>query len=247
MTGWGIEQGTVTRLVFSTGIGFQVFPEPGQAAVRSETAQVLQAEGGLDPVPARDLLRDWDEVESLIGEALTGFEAEEAVDPLVFRQEVGGILAHRDVAEAVGATGKGVGIEEVAEGAGVRFVEALIGVDRDDPFGVEGLGGGEEAIAVRGIVPALIVIPPGIAEQDLDERFLGEEVGGGIGAAVVEGDDGIAALADGLEVAGQIGGGVPGRQETDEQRAFLRLLRGLWRFQGGLLVFWHYLTGWQRV
>jgi hypothetical protein len=152
------------------------------------------------------------------------------------------------VAEAVGATGQGIGFEEVAEGAGFRLVESLIGVDRDDPLRVEGFGGGEEAVAVRGIVPALIVIPPGIAEQDLDERFLGEEIGGGIGAAVVEGDDGIATLADGLEEARQIGGGVPGRQETDKQGAFLRLLRGLWRFQGGLLIFSHYcLIGWQPV
>jgi len=128
------------------------------------------------------------------------------------------VLAHGDVAEAVGDTGEGIGGEEAAEVGGVAGVEALVGVEGEDPPGVEGEGGGEEAIPIFGVVPSGVARAARVFEEDLYQRVAAEDLGGAIGGAVVEGDDGVGEGGGVGEEAGEVGFGVANREEEGEER-----------------------------
>ena len=91
--------------------------------------QVLDADGGAHPALARDVGRDRGEVQALVGEALTGLEREEAVDPETRSVELGLVAPHAVDLEPVGETRDRLRLHERTQRGGVVGRDALVGVE----------------------------------------------------------------------------------------------------------------------
>src|SRR6266568_1944801 len=93
---------------------------------------------------------------------------------------------HPEHSEQIGVAGHGSGGDEVPQGSRIGGVDALIRVERHDPARLELSSRGEKAVAVGGIVPALVARTTTVLKSDSDKRTACEQLARGVGAAVVE-------------------------------------------------------------
>ena len=164
----GVEEVAVGMLVGVSGSAWGTSRSvPG--GVRRSARPGAGCGGGSDPARAGDGDGDRDKMQALVGEVLAGFPGEEAVDPQPGPVVLTEVVPHPVDLEAVGQTGMASSPER---GAGPRFVrrDALVGVEREDPVGLSPPRP-RAAVAVRRVVPAAIVEPWRVVQDELDEGF----------------------------------------------------------------------------
>ncbi len=110
-------------------------------------------------------------------------------------------------------------IDELQKCASIGFVDALIGIQGDNPLRLELCRRPEKPVAVLRIVPAPVAVAPRVGEVDLDQRFCCQERARVVDASVVQGNDGIGEPTDRLEPARQLVAAVPCGEQADDPGA----------------------------
>ena len=123
----------------------------------------------------------------------------------------GDLVEHR---QAVCARGDRVACQELPERIGVFCVDSLVGVEEDDPIGLELRRGRKEAPPVGPIVPLAVTGPLVVREHHCDVPRGAEKLRGAVGAAVVEGNDRVGESGGRLEPVADLSLGVTRGKET---------------------------------
>ena len=208
-----VEQVVVRPLPLVVRVGLAVLGEPGPSPFGGERAAVLDAERGAPPPVPGDGGGDRHEVESVGREHVTGYRGEQPPHPQRLAGVVVEVADHAQDREEVGVVGIGTVGEEGPQGRGVVGGQELVGVERHHPRRGEVQRRGQETVAVGGVVPPGVALPPRVGEHRVHQGVGLEDRPGVVGAAVVERHNRVGEPGDGLQVTRQIGGGVAGRQQ----------------------------------